>query len=92
MVKVLPFSFEQCFCSFTFFRVKGSSETGLPRHLINHFFRIPEVQKYIGYEGTIFFENLQNWIWIDEMQKKIQKIFFASVIHASEIVAINSLC
>ena len=40
MVKVPSFSFEKCFRSFTMLLVKGSSETGLVRHLSNHVFGV----------------------------------------------------
>ena len=57
MVKVLSFRFQQCFCVFRMLHVEGSSETGLFRHLFNHVSRSPYVQKYISYDGDLFFEN-----------------------------------
>ena len=62
MVKVLSFSFEQCFGPLTMLLVEGSSETGLFGHLSNHLFPSPEVQKYISYEGHHFFQSFQNWV------------------------------
>ena len=62
MVKVLSFSFQQCFRTFTLLLVKRSSEMRLFRHLSDHFFQTLEVQKYISYECLPFFENVQNWI------------------------------
>ena len=59
MVKVLLFSFQQCFGPFTMLLVEGSSETELFRHLSNHVFR-SQAQKYISYEGHLFSENIQN--------------------------------
>ena len=41
MVKVLSFSFEQCFGPFNMLLVEGLSERGLFRHLSNHVFRSP---------------------------------------------------
>ena len=41
MIKVPPSSLEQCFGPFTVLLVKGSSETGLFRHLSNHVFWSP---------------------------------------------------
>ena len=65
--------------------VKGSSETQL--------FRFSESlsSKIHQLSGSTFFENIQNWILIWKMKKKIQKIFFVSEIIASENVAINCL-
>ena len=37
-----------------------------------------------------FFENALNFMYISEMQEKIQKKYFASEIMAFEIVAVNS--
>ena len=52
------------------------TKTRLFRHLSNHVFGGPSVQKHISYEGHIFFQNDQNWISIFKMQKKIEKKFF----------------
>ena len=35
--------------------VEGSSETVIFRYLFNNVFRSPNVQKYISYEGRLFF-------------------------------------
>ena len=91
MMKVLWFSFEQCFGPFTILFFKVSSETRLFRLLSNHVFASASVRKYISHEGHLFLENIQNWIWISKMEKKIQKIFFLSEIFASENVVINCL-
>ena len=40
MVNVLPFSFEQCFPTFTMLLVEETSETGLSRHSSNHIFGV----------------------------------------------------
>ena len=67
IVKVLSFSFEQCFGPFTILLVEGSSETRLFSRLPNHILRGPSGQKYISYQGHLVFEkvmklnlNLQN--------------------------------
>ena len=62
MVKMLSFSFEQCFDTFTMLLVERSSETGLFKLLTNPVFRSPWVRKYIHYEAGLFFESFQNWI------------------------------
>ena len=69
--------------------VEGFSETWLFKLLTNRVFPSAEVQKDNSYEGHLFFENVQNWIEISKMLKKIQKIFFVSEIIASESIAIN---
>ena len=55
MVKVLSSRFQQCFSPFTMLLVEGSSETVIFRYLFNNVFRSPNVQKYISYEGRLFF-------------------------------------
>ena len=60
MVKVLSLSLEQCFGTFTMLLVEESSQTLLFKHLSNHVFRSPQIQKYMSYEGHRFFENVQN--------------------------------
>ena len=45
MVKVLSFRFQHCFDRYTILLVKGTSETGLFRHLSNHFFWTGSVEK-----------------------------------------------
>ena len=39
-----------------------TSKTGFYRHLSNNLFRRWEFWKYVGYEGHLFFENVQNLI------------------------------
>ena len=60
MVKLLPFRFQQCFGPFAMLLAKGFPETGFFRHLSNHVFRSPEVEKYITSEGHLLLENFQN--------------------------------
>ena len=62
IVKVLSFSFEHCVGLFTILLVEGFSERGLFRHLSEHVFRSPSVQKYISDGGHLFVGNVQNWI------------------------------
>ena len=56
MGKMLSFSVEQSFGPFTMLLVEGSSKKGLFRHLSNHDFPSPLVQKYISSEGNLFCE------------------------------------
>ena len=91
MLKVLWFRFKKSLDLFTMLLFEGCSETGLFRHLSNHCFLSLQFPKYISYEGHLFFQNVQNLIFISKMQKKIEKIFFLLEIIASELVALNSL-
>ena len=43
----------------------------------------------MGYEDHLFVENIQNLMWISEMQRKIQKKSFVSEILISELVVLN---
>ena len=60
MVKVLSLSFEQFFGLLTMLLVEASSERGLFRHLINHVFWSPSVQKSISYVAHLFLHKLKN--------------------------------
>ena len=53
--------------------VKGSSETGLFRHLSNHVFGSAEFGKKVGYEGHFVFENVQNLMYILKIQRLFQR-------------------
>ena len=60
MVKVVSFSFEQCFDPFIILFVKGSSESRFFRHLSNHVFPSTKVQKSMSYEDHFFFFKCSN--------------------------------
>ena len=93
MVKVLSFRFQQSFGPFTMLLVKGSSKTGLLRHLSNHVFRSPYAQKYISHEAHAFFNMFKIKFKFGKCKKKkkMEKIFFVFEIIASEHVAKNCL-
>ena len=89
MIKQPSCIFKQCLGPFNMFTVKGYSETGLFRHLCNLVvfnFRI-----HISYEGHLVFENVENVMQIWEMQKKIEKNLFVSLIIAFQLIAIHFL-
>ena len=44
-----------------------------------------------NYEADLFFENVENLIWISKIEEKIQKMFFLSNIIASEMAVLNCL-
>ena len=60
MVKGALCRFQQCLGPFAMFVVEDTSKTGFYRHLFNHLFRGRRFWNYIGYEGQLFFENVQN--------------------------------
>ena len=62
MGKVTLSRFQQSLGPFAMFVVEDTSETGFYRHLVNHLFRRRQFGNYIGYEGHLFFENVQNFI------------------------------
>ena len=51
---------------------EGSLETTLFRHLSNHGFPSPSFQKYISYEGHLFFESVQKF---KKWRKKLRNSF-----------------
>ena len=75
MVKVLSFTFQQCFSLFTVLLVQGSSETGLFRHLSNHVFRSSYVQNYISYEGNFFRKIFKLDLNLESGKKNSEHIF-----------------
>ena len=91
MKKVSSSRLQQCLSPFTMLFVEGHSEGGFLRHLSNHLFRRRRIRKYIGYEGHLFFENVQNVMYILEMRRKIQEKLFLSEIIVCELVPLNSL-
>ena len=68
-----------------------TSKTAIYRHLSTHLFWRRLFGKYIGYEGHLFFENVQNSMEISKMQRKIRKKSFRSDIIVFELVALNFL-
>ena len=72
MVMVPFFRFEQCLGQFAMLLVEGYCETALFRLLGNDVLGSPEFPKYISYECHLFFENVQNLMYISKIQKKIE--------------------
>ena len=58
MIKVPPWWFEISFNAFTLLPVEGHCEMALLRYLSKGLFASPQFQKYISYEGQLFFEFL----------------------------------
>ena len=67
--------------------VERSFQTGVFRYLSKDVFRGRQFQKYISYEGHIFFENVRNLKQIRKTKKKIKKNCFLFEINASELFA-----
>ena len=66
------------------------SDTGLFRHLSNIAFYTLQFQKQITSEAHIFFQSIQNFMYILEMQRKVQHIFCDFSIIAFQLVALNT--
>ena len=67
MVKYLSFRFQHCFGLFTVSLVKGSSETGLFRHLSNHVFG---VRNFVNTKAmTVIFFFLEAFKILKKFQK-----------------------
>ena len=92
MVKLVSFRFLHCFIPFTRLLVEGSPETRLFRHLSNNVFWNPSFQKYTSNEGHLFFESVENFIYISKMnKKKMEKNLFHFLSIASQLAALNCL-
>ena len=69
--------------------VEGSSETGVFRHLSDHVFGVRNSGNTKSMRVIFFFQNIQNLLYISNMEQKIQKKFFVSDIIAFELVSLN---
>ena len=69
--------------------VEMHSEGGFFRHLSNHLFRRRQFRKYIGDDGHLVVENVQNFMYISKMRRKIDEKYFVFEIIVSELVALN---
>ena len=77
MVKVLLFSFEQSVGPITMLLWERSSKSWFFRHLSNHVFLSPEIQKYSSYEGHIFFwKGFKLNLTLENAKKKIRKYYW----------------
>ena len=70
--------------------VHKCSDTELLWHLGNSAFSSQYLQQEITSEAQLFFENIPNFMYIREMQKEINKIFFDFEIIECELVALNT--
>ena len=75
VVKLLSFIFQQCFRPFNVLLVERSSETGVFRHLSNHVFQSPYVQKYISYEGHFLLKMFKLECKFTKCKKSVDNIF-----------------
>ena len=91
MVKIALCIFQQSLGPFAMFVVEDTSKMGFHRHSFNHLFRKRKFAKCIGYEGRLFFENVQNFMYISKMDRIIEQKPFDSGIIVSELVALNCL-
>ena len=81
MVKVLSVSFEKCFVPFTVLLVEGFSETALFRHLSNHVFQDPKVQKHISIRSYFFSKIFKLKSKLRTFKKKFRKFFISNIIY-----------
>ena len=89
MAKVVRSRFQKCLVPITMLLLDGSSETELFRHFLATFFE-SVISEITQVSGTSFFEKASSLIYI-KLQKKIENIFFASQIIASELAVFNCL-
>ena len=75
MVKVQCCTFQQCFGPFTMLLVKSYPERGLFRHLSNHVFWSPYIQKYISNEGHFFRKISRFDLNLENAKKNSKNIF-----------------
>ena len=68
--------------------VEESSEIALFRHLPNHVFAVRKFGNTKSMRIIVFFQNFQELIQIEKMQKKIEEKFFVSETIASELVSL----
>ena len=88
--KILLCRFKQCFGAFNMFTAHKCFDTGLFKHLSNPAFCSLTFHKKMNSESHLFFQIIQNFMQIWEMQREIEKIFFDFQIIAFELVALNT--
>ena len=71
--------------------VKGSSETGLYKHISNYVSGVRNFENTKAMKVIFFFKNVENFSKTSKKQQKIPKKFFVSEIIASELVSLNCL-
>ena len=76
---------------FTILLVKGSSETGLFRHISNYVFAVRNFENTKAMKVIFFFQNVENFSQTSKKQQKNPKKFFVSEIIPSELVSLNCL-
>ena len=89
LIKMLWWRFVKCLGTFTILLVEWLSETGLFRRLSFHVFGVRNFGNTKSMRVIFFFQNIQNLLYISNMEQKIQKKFFVSDIIAFELVSLN---
>ena len=77
MIKVLPWSCEQCLIPVNTLTLKGCSEIGAFGHSSNHGSRSHELPKYLSYKADFFFK-IQKILWDSENAIKVPENIFCS--------------
>ena len=78
MVKVLSFSFGQCFCPFPTLLVEGSSEARLLRDLYNHVFQVCKFKNTSAMTVKFFIKMFKiefKFTKCKKKKKKLRKVF-----------------
>ena len=76
MIKSLWCIFQQCLRTFTILIFEATSQTGLFRHLSDYLFWVRNFGNKKAVRVMIFFQNVQNLIYISKIQQRIQKELF----------------
>ena len=90
MTKVVQCTFKQPFRLFKMLTVHQFSDMGRLSHLRNHAFCSIWFRKQLTFEAHVFFQSVSNFMLIQEMQRKIEEIFFDLEIIAFQLVALDS--
>ena len=76
MINTPSWRFRKHLGRFHMLTTKACSETVLFREFSNKDFYSLQFRKYITYDDHLFFQNVQNLMYIQEMQQKIERKFF----------------
>ena len=90
MTNILPCRFRHSFGPFNMLTVHKCSDTRLFTDLSNPAFWSLYLEKVIPSKGNLFFQSIQNFMQIPEMQQESEKIFFDFEIIAFELFAIDT--
>ena len=67
MIKGLAWWLQECLICVNTFTLQDCSKTETLDPSSNHTSRSQQSPKYLGYEADLFFQNVQNFLWIAKM-------------------------